>query len=69
MSFITFDGRYKVGHAVIDRQPAGLFDAVNKLHDAMKSGAGREEIGRTLAFLRTYTVEHFSAEEASMRES
>ena len=69
MPFVTFDDRFKVGHPEIDRQHSGLFDAVNRLHDAMKAGVARQELGKILAFLRTYTVEHFQTEEGIMQKS
>lgn len=67
MAFITFDERFHVGHQDIDSQHAGLFDAVNRLHDAMMAGKARQEVGGILAFLRGYTVDHFRSEEALMR--
>lgn len=69
MGFITFDARFVVGHPDIDRQHAGLFDMVNQLHEAMRTGKARQEIATTLGFLKTYTVEHFQTEERLMEAS
>ncbi|MBI5494613.1 MAG: hemerythrin family protein [Deltaproteobacteria bacterium] len=69
MAFVVFDERFKVGHPEIDRQHSELFDAVNRLHDAMIAGHGRAEVARVLVFLRNYTVHHFQTEERFMRES
>ena len=69
MAFIDFDDRYKVGHPAIDQQHAELFKAVNNLHDAMKEGKARQQLGEVLAFLREYTVQHFQMEEGLMRQS
>jgi hemerythrin len=69
MAFITFDDRFKLGHPEIDAQHASLFDAVNKLYDAMAAGKARQELGGILAFLRDYTVMHFQAEEGLMKQS
>lgn len=69
MAFATFTDDLKLGHDAIDRQHEALFDIVNRLHDAMRSGKTREEQGNILAFLGTYTIEHFAAEEALMEAS
>lgn len=69
MAFIDFDDRFKVGHPGIDGQHAELFKAVNRLHDAMKDGKARQELGGVLTFLREYTVEHFQMEEGLMRDA
>jgi hemerythrin len=69
MPFITFSEDLRLGHAQIDCQHASLFEAVNRLHDAMRAGSSRQELGRILAFLRTYTIEHFQAEEVFMRDT
>lgn len=66
MSFAQFTDDLKVGHGEIDRQHEALFEIVNRLHDAMRSGQSRQEQGAILAFLGTYTTEHFAAEEALM---
>lgn len=68
MPFATFSDDLRIGHEEIDRQHASLFEAVNRLHDAMRAGTSRQEQGNILAFLRTYTIEHFQSEEAVMRE-
>lgn len=69
MPFVQFDPLYRLGHGEIDGQHEGLFEAVNRLHDAMREGRARQEIATTLGFLRQYTVEHFQAEEALMQAS
>ncbi len=69
MSFAVFSDELRVGHEEIDAQHASLFEAVNRLHDAMRAGRSREEQANILAFLRSYTVEHFATEEAFMAKS
>ena len=69
MPFATFSDDLRVGHEEIDRQHASLFDAVNRLHDAMRAGNSRQEQGEILGFLRAYTIEHFETEEAYMLET
>jgi hemerythrin-like metal-binding protein len=69
MPFAVFSDDLRLGHPQIDRQHASLFEAVNQLHDAMRAGNSSQELGRILAFLRTYTIEHFQMEEAFMRDT
>ncbi len=58
-----------VGHPVIDEQHRKLFDAANRLFDAMKAGNGREVVSPLLNFLADYVDKHFKAEEALMASS
>ncbi|MDP2877152.1 MAG: bacteriohemerythrin [Holophaga sp.] len=69
MPFAEFTDDLRVGHDEIDRQHLGLFEAINCLHDALRAGRSRQEQTDILAFLHTYTVEHFQTEEAVMRDS
>jgi hemerythrin-like metal-binding protein len=69
MPFATFSEDLRLGHEQIDRQHASLFETVNLLHDAMRAGNSRQELGRILGFLRDYTVKHFQTEEAFMRDT
>ncbi len=50
----------------VDAQHQELFRRVNQLHDAMRQGRGREEVGKLLEFLGGYIVEHFTEEEQWM---
>lgn len=68
MPFAEFTDDLRVGNETIDSQHAGLYEAVNRLHDAMRNGRSREELGDILAFLHTYTLEHFQTEELFMRD-
>jgi hemerythrin-like metal-binding protein len=69
MPIMKWDAKIAVGHGTIDAQHQTLFDRVNALYDAMMAGKGRDELGRTLAFLREYTVEHFQMEQDLMQKS
>ena len=69
MAFIKWNSKFAVGVAIIDTQHQALFDQVNTLFDAMQAGHGKDEIGKTLAFLARYTVEHFKTEEDLMQKS
>jgi len=66
VGLITWKPGLETGHAKIDEQHRGLTDAYNNLHLAMKQGKGKDELARTLSFLKTYTVEHFRMEEELM---
>jgi len=63
---IEWDPTLVVGIAEIDGQHQELFRRLDALHEAIRGGRSREEVGRTLAFLREYAVQHFGAEEALM---
>ena len=69
MPFCEFSDDLRVGHETIDHQHATLYDTVNRLNDALKANRSRQEMGEILAFLRSYTVEHFQAEETFMRDT
>lgn len=66
MGLITWKPSLETGHPKIDEQHQALVEAFNRLHSAMKQGMGKEELGRTLGFLKDYTVEHFRMEEELM---
>jgi hemerythrin len=66
MSIAKWDDSYRTGQAFIDRQHQELFRMVNELHDAIVSHTEKALIAPTLEKLITYTVQHFSAEEALM---
>lgn len=66
MGLITWKPSLETGHTKIDAQHQALVEAFNTLHSAMKQGKGKEELSRTLAFLKSYTVEHFQMEEELM---
>jgi len=56
----------EVNFPKVDDQHRSLVDIVNNLHDAMKLGKGRDEVGKVLHFLADYTTSHFKAEEELM---
>jgi len=66
MALITWDARLETKNAKIDEQHKALIQAFNELHLAMKQGKGKDEVGRTLTFLKDYTVTHFKMEENLM---
>lgn len=50
----------------IDSQHKELFDRISKLHDTMRQGKGKEEIGKVFKFLEDYIIVHFGTEERYM---
>ncbi len=50
----------------IDEQHKELLRRFNDFHEAVKNHHGKEAVERTLSFLTSYTITHFSAEEACM---
>jgi methyl-accepting chemotaxis protein/hemerythrin len=67
MGLISWDKRLETGHSKIDEQHKALVQAFNNLHGAMKQGKGKEELGKTLIFLKDYTIQHFQMEEDLMK--
>jgi hemerythrin len=52
-----------VGVKALDDDHKRLIDLLNKLHDGMKSGRGKEVVGKVLDDLVSYTKYHFAREE------
>ncbi|MBV5350519.1 hemerythrin, partial [bacterium] len=44
MPFCEFTDDLRVGHETIDHQHAALYEAVNRLNDALKAGRSRQEM-------------------------
>lgn len=66
MAYMEWRPTLEVGHAKIDSEHRSLVEALNRLHAAMKQGKGKDEVEKTLLFLKDYTVEHFKGEERMM---
>ncbi len=66
---ITWNPSLAVGIDEIDRQHIELFDRLDRLLEAARTGKSVQEVGRLLGFLGDYVVEHFGAEEALMKLS
>jgi hemerythrin len=61
--------KYQVGIGFVDTQHKQLVDIINRLHQAMHSGKGKEVLGKTLEELIQYTKSHFAAEEKVLQSS
>ncbi len=59
----NWDKKWSVGVNKIDDQHKELFDRIDKLVTAMKSGKGKDEVINTLNFLEEYVIKHFNDEE------
>jgi hemerythrin len=57
---------YSVGVPQFDVHHKQLFQFINDLHEAMKTGHAKERMARTLQNLIGYTQMHFNAEEEAM---
>jgi hemerythrin len=57
-----------VGIREIDSQHQKLIGLINTLHDAMKSGQGKQALESTLQELAGYAVYHFRTEEEYMQK-
>jgi hemerythrin len=68
MAFFPWSDDYLVHVRVIDNDHKDLVQIVNNLHDSIKAGSSRAEIGRIIASLATYVSEHFEREEGLMEE-
>ncbi|MCX7881795.1 MAG: bacteriohemerythrin [Brevinematales bacterium] len=67
MTFLLWDESMSVGVAEFDAHHRKLVDLVNTLFDAMKTGKGKEVMGKVLEELVAYSRYHFEAEEKLMR--
>ncbi len=68
MAIVSWTPAMSVGIAKIDKEHQTLFDLMNKLHDGMLAGKGKETLGPVLAGLLDYTKTHFGDEEALLRK-
>ncbi len=66
MPLISWSDNYSVEVNSIDKQHQMLFDMLNNLHDAMKTGKGSKLAPTILKNLVEYTREHFAVEESLM---
>ncbi len=66
MAFFEYTTALSCNHNDIDAEHKKLIDLVNMLHDAMKTGKGRDVIGKVLTSLIDYTATHFANEEKLM---
>ena len=63
MAFVEWSDSLSVGNDTIDGQHKKLIELVNKLHQAMASGHGKEIITGVFDEMIAYTEYHFKTEE------
>lgn len=63
MAMIIWNDSLSVNVAELDQQHKKLIAMINELHEAMKSGKGKEVLGRIVNGLISYTATHFQTEE------
>jgi len=67
MALLTWSEKFSVQVAQFDTEHKELVNFINRLHDAMKAGQGKQVIGDVLQGLINYTRNHFAAEEKLMK--
>jgi hemerythrin len=67
MALITWSDKLSVQVRQFDEEHKQLMNFINQLHDAMKTGQGKQVIGDVLKGLISYTQNHFAAEERLMK--
>lgn len=65
--YLAWSEDLAVGNTFIDHDHQKLIDMVNRLHNVMNEGKGKDVLGKVLNNLITYTKEHFRREEDLMR--
>lgn len=68
MALFVWSEKMSVGIGKIDKEHMGLFDIMNKLHEEMLAGRGKDVLGQVLTKLLDYTKIHFGNEEALLRQ-
>ncbi len=63
MSMLVWNNNMSVKIAEIDKQHKKLVEMINSLSDAMKSGIGKDVIGKIINDLADYAEYHFETEE------
>lgn len=67
MGLLNWSEQYSVGLLSVDSEHKKLFDMVNEMHEAMRTGQGNAVLEKILGRLVTYTRSHFAAEERLMQ--
>jgi hemerythrin len=63
MAFFSWNDNLSVGVKASDDDHKKLIEILNRLYEGMKSGQGKEMVGKTLDDLISYTKFHFAREE------
>lgn len=63
MALLDWESNYSVKINKIDEQHKAWISLINYMHEAMKSGKGKDVLGDILDEVVNYTIYHFSSEE------
>ena len=63
---IQWTAALETGHQQIDNDHRRLVASLNELDAALKNGLGKDQVVQLVAFLNSYSREHFAREEAHM---
>lgn len=63
-----FSSLFQVDIKDMDNQHKGIFDFINKIHQAIKSNRSHDEIAQIFSNMRTFTANHFREEENLMKK-
>jgi len=69
MPLFTWNDSYSVKVALCDQQHKKLFEIINELSDAMRTGEGKQAVVKTIGELLQYTQTHFQQEEALLKKA
>lgn len=69
MALFTWNDSYSVKVAMCDQQHKKLFEIINELSDAMRTGRGQDVVSKTVGELLQYTRTHFQQEEALLQKT
>ena len=67
--FFTWEPEFEINVKDIDEQHRYMVALINDFYEALKSGKGKEVLGRLLKDLIAYAKDHFACEERLMVES
>jgi hemerythrin-like metal-binding protein len=65
----VWDETFATGDKTIDSQHQMLFDVLNRLLAAMRTGEAKEELKKAVDFLNEYTIKHFFDEEQIQQQA
>ena len=68
MALLQWDEQFSVSVPELDQEHQKLVAMINKLHDAMKSGQGKDTLPQVINDLADYALKHFAHEEQLMEK-
>ena len=66
MAFIDWNEKLSVSVSELDEEHKKLIGMINSLHDAMKTGKGKDLLAKILDEMTQYVLKHFANEEKLM---